>query len=157
MSLSQGIRNTIVNNRGKLGALAGVGLGATIPKVYKDNEAAINQAGYNAIIKGNNFMAPVTGEPVIEPELSDSINSYYSKVQEDPTNIFGVERPIPNAIDAFKTSNFLQGVKNKFTGSEVTENTYPQGPLLVPIKQLILEGYTYDDILESINAKKVTK
>lgn len=33
MSLSQGIRNTIVNNRGKLGALAGVGLAATIPKV----------------------------------------------------------------------------------------------------------------------------
>lgn len=150
MSLSQGIRNTIVNNRGKLGALAGVGLAATIPKVYSDNEALINQAGYNAIVKGNNIIAPVTGAPVIDPRISDVVNNHYSKVQEDPTDIFGRERPIPNSIEAFKTSNFLQGVKDKFTGSEVTENTYPRGPLLIPIKQLILEGYTYDEIQESI-------
>ena len=155
MSLSQGIRNAIVNNRGKLGTLAGVGLGATIPKVYNDNEAAINQAGYNAIVKGNNLIAPVTGAPVIEPELSNSINNYYSKVQGDPTDIFGRERPIPNPIEAFKASNFLQGVKDKFVGSEVTENTYPQGPLFVPIKDMILEGYSYEEILEAINAKKV--
>ena len=150
MSLSQGIRNTLVNNRGKLGTLAGIGLGATVPKVYNDNEAVINQAGYNAIVKGNNIVAPVTGAPVIDQEISDVINNYYSKVQEDPTNIFGRERHIPNPIEAFKDANFLHSMREKLAGSEVTENTYPQGPLLIPIKQLILEGYTYDEIQESI-------
>ena len=150
MSLSQGIRNTIVNNRGKLGALAGVGLGATVPKVYNDNEAAINQAGYNAIVKGNNIIAPVTGAPVISPRISDVVNNHYSKVQEDPTNIFGAEHYIPNAIDAFKNTKTAQEMYDIISGKSLIENTYPRGPLLIPIKQLILEGYTYDEIQESI-------
>ena len=37
MSLSQGIRNTIVNNRGKLGALAGVGSTIAAQNYIKEN------------------------------------------------------------------------------------------------------------------------
>ena len=49
-----------------------------------------------------------------------------------------------------KNTKTAQEIYDITSGKGIMENTYPQGPLLIPIKQLILEGYTYDEIQESI-------
>ena len=162
MSLSQGIRNTLVNNRGKLGALAGAGAVLGAQRVYDDNSHLVNQAGFNALVHTNNLVADganvvrklnpdLPKVQKIDKDVLDNANKYYNNMQENPTNMFGQEYTSVNPTTAYNIAHGVQGVKNLFNPEALGENT----SLTIPIKQLLLEGYSYEEVLEESIAKKL--
>ena len=155
MSLVQGIRNSLSNNRGKIGLAAGVGSTIAAQNYIKENPALVNQAEYNIMAKGNNLLSPVTGKQEISQDIQDNVNGYYNHLQENPKNILGIDRPVLQGEDAYNLSQGIQTFTNNVKDfpksvQDVFENQYT----IVPIKDMILEGYTYEEILEAINLKK---
>ena len=156
MSLVQGIRNSLSNNRGKIGLAAGVGSTIAAQNYIKENPALVNQAEYNIMAKGNNLLSPVTGKQEISHDIQDNVNGYYNHLQENPKNILGIDRPVLQGEDAYNLSQGIQTFTNNVKDfPKSVQDVFENQTLIVPIKDMILEGYSYEEILEAINAKKV--
>ena len=156
MSLVQGIRNSLSNNRGKIGLAAGVGSTIAAQNYIKENPALVNQAEYNIMAKGNNLLSPVTGKQEISQGIQDNVNGYYNHLQENPKNILGINRPVLQGEDAYNLSQGVQTFTNNVKDfPKSVQDVFENQTMIVPIKDMILEGYSYEEILEAINAKKV--
>ena len=141
MSLVQGIRNSLSNNRGKIGLAAGVGSTIAAQNYIKENPALVNQAEYNIMAKGNNLLSPVTGKQEISQDIQDNVNGYYNHLQENPKNILGIDRPVLQGEDAYNLSQGIQTFTNNVKDfPKSVQDVFENQTLIVPIKDMILEG-----------------
>lgn len=149
MSFGQRIKDTVYNNRGKLGIAAGIGAATQAPALYKEYEPEINQVGANALVHGHNLISPVTGAEPIRQSTIDGMNDGFEIIKK--TRDF-LPLPIGKPTEVYST--LKQYEEHPLYGRDgwlsVEENSN-----IIPIKQLILEGYSYDAILEMTLKQKI--
>ena len=175
MSIINRVKQHISDNRGKYGAAAGAGAMYGASKI---DSPLLNQAGFNVLAKGQNLALDVAdkigygkeqlqnlGMREIDPKAIDLTNAIANipgvSLKSPLSGVTMAEKftAIKNGYDNSinKYNEFSDNLDNKVSGyidqgvnyvkglNPFTENT-----ISIPIKNMLLEGYTPEEITEGI-------